>query len=259
MILFNINRRRRSLNNHLSKPGPQHLGLVVLICFFLNRTAEAQGSLTAVFPSAALTQDQVGLLLPFGGGDVQSIYSGSALALMMPSGGTITQIAFRVDGPFGNSVNATVPDIEIHLSTTPVNPADISNFFAQNRGPDETVVLPRGSLHFQSSWSNPGPNPFALTIPLSKSFTYDPKGGNLLLEMFIFQAATGSRIPLDGTVVDASKIAGRIGSDEADLFGGGSAPVLQLTFFPIPEPRVSLILTIGLTSFVLMGKAKKCR
>ena len=53
----------------------------------------AQGTLTAVLPSRAVNADEGGSFFPFDpAAHFQAVYTASALAPVMPFGGTITQI-----------------------------------------------------------------------------------------------------------------------------------------------------------------------
>lgn len=78
----------------------------------------------------------------------------------------ITQIAYR-PGLRGHAFSSTLPNIQIDLSTTS-RPADsLSMVFAQNVGPDDTVVY-SGALPLSSNFTGPplGPKDFDIVIDL---------------------------------------------------------------------------------------------
>jgi hypothetical protein len=96
----------------------------------------------------------------------------------------ITQLAFRLDTTFGSAFSATIPHIQINLSTTQASVDGLSPIFADNIGADETVVL-NGELSLASSFNNLGKDPqeFDVFIPLETPFLYDYTQGNLLLDV----------------------------------------------------------------------------
>ena len=99
----------------------------------------------------------------------------------------ITQIAFRPDSEAGAAFAATIPSIEIRLSTTTKAPDGLSAVFADNVGANDTVVY-AGALSLSSSFDGPpeGPKAFDIVINLQTPFNYDPAAGNLLLDVRVF-------------------------------------------------------------------------
>src|ERR1041385_3077113 len=77
----------------------------------------------------------------------QQVYDASQFAETIPNEGLITEIDFRVDGPHGFGFVATLPDIQINLSTTAKGPDSLSPIFSENVGGDDTVVLSRSEEH----------------------------------------------------------------------------------------------------------------
>ena len=102
----------------------------------------------------------------------------------------ITQIAFRPDAMSGAAFAATIPSIEIRLSTTTRAPDELSEVFADNVGADDTIVF-AGALPLSSSFAGPigGPKAFDIVINLQTPFVYDPTRGNLLLDVRVFEGA----------------------------------------------------------------------
>lgn len=125
----------------------------------------------------------------------QQVYAASEFSALLPNGGYITHVSFRVDGtrdPF----SSTLPDIQFNLSTTPKAVDGLSPTFAENVGADDTVVYGRATLSL-SGTAGFSPNPFDVTIPLQAPFFYKPAAGNLLLD--IRNYAGGITKPFDAS------------------------------------------------------------
>jgi hypothetical protein len=236
----------------------------------ISASVAAQGTLRSdIFPQQYASSEAPGSMAPFATGGVRymMVYSGGLFGSAIADGALITQIAFRIDGPNGgqfgggNTVSASLPDIEIHMSTSqagsilsqpPLDQFGTRNF-APNVGADDTVVFQRGSLNWQSSWSSTGPNPFALKIPLSRSFQYNPAAGSLVIDMYVYSRST------DGLMLDtaagggADALAGPIGSSQGR--GPQGAAMIELTYFPVPEPGMCSMLFLGTLVIVAYRKA----
>ena len=129
----------------------------------------------------------------FGGNLAHAVYRKQqvyAAAHFPPGPITIHELRYRpapwMGGPFSN----TVPAIEFLLSTTAHPPGDLDTTYANNVGPDETVVF-SGPLRLSSSFltlSN-GTKTFDIVIPLTTPFVYDPALGHLLVEARVSKAA----------------------------------------------------------------------
>jgi hypothetical protein len=191
-----------------------------------------------------------------------AIYGGVELVSAMPFGGTITQIAFRIDEAVrGGSREFDLSDLEIRMSTSPSLAAVVpSPTFADNVGPDETVVLPRGPVHLESHLASTGPNPLDLVVRLKTPFKYNPNTGSLAIDFRTY----GMQIP--SPLIDATPegfLKTNVGLDgpvdfvNAEFF---RAPVIQISFVPVPEPA-SGILILGGLFFTLIGKLRRgtCR
>ena len=126
----------------------------------------------------------------------QQVYAASEFG---DAGGPIriTALAFRPDtNMWASAFAGSLPRVQINFSTTAVNPGKLSLFFAENVGPDETVVF-TGPLALSSSFTGPaeGPKDFDIRIPLTTPFLYDPKSGNLLMDVRNFEG--GTLLPFD--------------------------------------------------------------
>lgn len=103
---------------------------------------------------------------------------------------TIMELRLRPNARTGRAFTATIPNLQINLSTTGIEPDHLRGTFAQNVGTNDTVVF-QGPLTVSSGFAGPvnGPKEFDIIIPLSTPFLYDPSRGNLLID---FRNASGS-------------------------------------------------------------------
>src|SRR3984893_15100351 len=163
----------------------------------------------------------------------QQVFDASQFSRLNSGGGLINRIAFRGHGP-GIPFTATVPQLQVNLSTTSKSPDNLSSTFAENVGPDDTRVF---SGPFQTVGTFTGdPTNFEVVINFSKPFYYDPTKGNLLLDIRNTQG--GVEVPpnqqqLDGTLnerdsvsrawnygnVTAATVGQSGGVDEKDTYG----------------------------------------
>jgi hypothetical protein len=101
----------------------------------------------------------------------------------------LTGVTFRRDAsaaPFDNGIAL----LTVRLSTTPVQPDNLSLTFAANYG-GEVVTVHDGPIEIASpTESEPGrPAPFEMEVPFDMPFSYDPAEGNLLVEVVVNAAA----------------------------------------------------------------------
>ena len=83
------------------------------------------------------------------------------------------------------------PDVEVMLSSGAPDPDMLSAVFAENLGPDATLVFDRG-LTLESVESTAMPRPLDIILPLTQAFPYDPANGNLLVDLRIDGCPIGS-------------------------------------------------------------------
>jgi hypothetical protein len=103
---------------------------------------------------------------------------------------TITGLSFRFDG--GTVAAQKQVECEIRMSTMALPLVAMAVDFAQNRGADELVVLPRQVVTLPGQTAAATPNPFLPAIPLAVPFAYDPGPGPLLLEIVVFGQPPGA-------------------------------------------------------------------
>jgi hypothetical protein len=142
------------------------------------------------------------------------------------------------------------PNFRLSLSTTSRSPTTLSPTFADNIGPDHTLVLFRDPLTLTTA-NLPGPGntrQFDLTFPFQRPFLYDPAVGNLLAE---FQsgppATTGDTIFFDlvagDPTVNAVAAFGSSTATTGDVLGIGL--ITQFTVQAVPEPSTFALLGLG--------------
>jgi len=112
------------------------------------------------------------------------------------NGGWITDLFFRADA-YSAGFFATVSDVDIHLSTTQRPPDGLSPIFSENTGPDDMLVF---SGSFTVGSYSPFDSPeafFADHVSLATEFWYDPRKGNLLLDVWVFEGVASVIPPFD--------------------------------------------------------------
>jgi hypothetical protein len=163
----------------------------------------------------------------------QQVFDAAQFSRLNSGGGLINRIAFRGHGP-GVPFNATVPQLQVNLSTTSKAPDGLSSTFAENVGADDTQVF---SGPFSTAVTFTGdPTNFQVVINFTTPFFYNPTKGNLLLD--IRNSQGGVEVPpndqqLDGTSATGDSVsrvynygdvtaatAGQTGGiDEKDSYG----------------------------------------
>ncbi len=170
---------------------------------------------------------------------LQEIYDASAL----PGGPIIiTEVRFRPSARYGAAFTATISNINIRLSTTPVAPVALSPTFAQNVGSNETVVF-NGALPLSSAFSGAasGPKAFDMVVTLTTPFTYDPAAGNLLIDFRNYSSSTATHVDAGASPDRKANRAFAVGADSttATTVDFGS-DVLQFAYTPVSSPPVIL-------------------
>lgn len=222
-----------------------------LLAFLLPAAALLGQTLVVVPDSHGSIDGSSSTNVPFGRSvptRVQYVYDGSLFA----GPGTITAVAFRLDG--GTTAASKVVDCEFSLSTAPASLVNLSVDFAQNRGTNATVVLPRQLLTLPAQSSGTTPNPFLPAIPLTTAFAYDPAQGPLVLEIVVFGQPPGA-YSFDVTYVCTSA---ELAVGPASCIGSNGLPVTVLSTTPqviwgrpwVPQlrdamPNTLAVLTLG--------------
>ncbi|HXJ58333.1 MAG TPA: PEP-CTERM sorting domain-containing protein [Verrucomicrobiae bacterium] len=174
----------------------------------------------------------------------------------------------RVGGPFliteirfseavgSVHIDANLPNVRIELSTTGRNPDGLSSTFADNVGSDSRMVF-SGPLHFYDR----GLGAFDIRIPLQTPFAYDPRAGNLLMDVRNFQVVPILDIP---RYMDAADIVGDTVSSvyAPDVNSSTATQIDSLglwTLFeviPVPEPSTWAILLLGIGAALVGARTR---
>src|ERR1051326_9125814 len=121
----------------------------------------------------------------------QQIYDAAQFSAVDPGYKYISAIYFRADSSV-RTVGTWITNIQINLSTTSRSVTNLSPVFAENIGPDDTVVFGPQVLSIQGGGCC-SPQAFDVGVALTKPFFYDPAAGNLVLDVRNF---SGGPVPL---------------------------------------------------------------
>jgi hypothetical protein len=175
-------------------------------------------------------------------------------ATLPPSWNTpviITALAFRLEGQSTFSFNAVVPRLEIRLSTTTRTPATMGNLYSDNAGPDSIVAFAHDDVHLTSE-NGPGPTPFGLFLPLDRPFLYNANSGNLLYNLKISGGSFAGSGDIDAQGLGGGAFATTVpGITTVPLF---VMPVTEFSWIAIPEPKVSVLLFLGVPAVIMIRK-----
>lgn len=179
----------------------------------------------------------------------QQVYGASDFTRRMAEGGYIHGLRFdiadSVDG--GRPFLATLPAIQINLSTTSRAVDGLSAVFSENVGADNTVVLGLSALTLSDSQRGGADIIITFTTP----FFYDPRAGNLLMDVFNFGGGVSSPFNGNSSSSDTTSSVFSTGSvQDATGYVNTGGLVTVFTVTPIPEPgSLALIgLAVALTA-----------
>lgn len=110
----------------------------------------------------------------------QQVYNSSLFTNASHGSIYVTTLTFYGASAASPSVDWIVPSMQINLSTTSKTADNLSMVFAENVGPDDTMVLAPTSYYFPDS-----PD----VILFNRPFRYTPPLGNLLLDVRIFDGS----------------------------------------------------------------------
>ena len=214
--------------------------------------AYTQTPVSVVAPPEAITiQDGNSSFAPFEtSGRFQQVYDSSIFSVRFPpTAGLIQQVLFRVDIA-GHGFRATIPNIQLNLSTTGRSADSLSTIFANNVGSDDTTALGPSSVLFLA-----GEGTFSVLFDVrDHPFYYDPAEGNLLIDFRINQGFGTIDPSQRVAILDAYNVAGDsissiYASGNPGVLTGGETSSLGLAtvfiFTPVPEPSILVILSIG--------------
>ncbi len=255
-----------SASNHWNEPcGRRGFGLPVLVLAALAGLLGGADRVAAdmiVAPNAQTASQGGGLIVGEVNARYQEVFSASQFAGLGPI--TITEIAYRPASAAHAGGPTTDHGVRFDLSTTTAAPGAMSDTFANNVGPDDTVVFSGDWTRSTASTNGPGnTKAFDITLALTTPFLYDPGKGNLLLDIrspsttdsifpFLTDEKAGAGTPVDTVAGNPSTSA--TGSSLDDLIGIPGGPVVQFTFTPAvapaPEPSSLALLGVGIATLV---------
>jgi hypothetical protein len=173
----------------------------------------------------------------------QQVYGAADFSTISAGGGMITSIAFGFADPAARG--GGVSNIQINLSTTFKAVDGLSTTFAQNVGNDDKQVFGPRAIEW---YTNTG---FAAHFELASPFFYDPKKGNLLMDMRVFQSGfpymgmgTMAMWASDFVTDNASRVSS-FNVNDATGSADTIALVTQFNVSPIPEPSTWAMLLLG--------------
>ena len=175
------------------------------------------------------------------GSRYQQVFDASQFS-SISNGGTILLIVFRKNGDSSRTSAQTISNLQVNLSTTEKRPDSLSLVFAENVGGDDTIVFGPGRRELVGSGGPDEPEIFDVFIGFRSTFFYDPRAGNLLLDIRNYSGSVsdGELFRLDGhdaTNDSISSIFG--GSDRASQVSSFGFVTLFSTF-PVPEVAIFL-------------------
>ena len=180
---------------------------------------------------------------------IQMLFPASDFAGLPASKRLLVAFNFRGDQTQTQAVDWNFPDEEFWISTTDKTSATLSTVFADNHGPEKTLVHD-GSYVFRILGSGPpqGPRDFADGMRFQRPFYYDPSKGNLLIEQINY----GGSMPNISPTIDVRS------TQEFTLLGGDfnpngttgtlftGLPVMLFEF--VPEPSTVVLAGLALVS-----------
>jgi hypothetical protein len=185
----------------------------------------------------------------------QQIYGASAFSsLTAPE--FITSISFRLSDFNPQAFSATLPSIQIDLSTTSRAVDGLSSTYASNVGSNDTVVFNQGPLSLSSAGGS-SPAPFDITIVLQHPFLYDPSQGNLLLDVRNFGGGTSAFFDAQNVSGDATaRVYGNGDGVSASTGSVDTAGLITSFGFSSPGPGVTTVpepVNAAMLSFAALG------
>jgi hypothetical protein len=173
----------------------------------------------------------------------------------------IDQLSLR-DAPGTGPNDFSMTLLNLYLSTSPKFPNTsgplMSTTFADNVGPDNTLVFSGPVTVSSPGCAGPAVCPFDININFTTPFLYNPTLGSLLLDLKV----TGySGVDGEG---DAVSFSGPNGGSVANVFSDGlnettggfdfGGDIFQLRYTAAPEPAAGALVFIGAAALALMRR-----
>ena len=166
---------------------------------------------------------------------VQQAYPAEEFASLPQGKSQLIRFAFRPDERVGGPRTVSFDNLLIRFSTTGRDPVDLSNTFAENIGPDATIVFDGPlTIHTDNVGPPGGPKDFDYIFDLQPPFLYDPSEGNLLWD--ISYSAQSAELLNDGLTPDifgGGTLIGAFDTEAEVATRRGDGLVTEFTFAPL--------------------------
>lgn len=232
----------------------------VFACMFVIGLFSPVYAQSIVVPNQFTNQSGFGISSAFNcvspnGVRTQTLFPGNQL-----TAGTIEAISTRLFPGSSGFSEVIIPDVTIKMSTTTVTEGNLNSFFADNVGKDETVVF-QGDLSLAAPSCNTNPCPFADPLNLTRSFTFNPEEGNLLVEFVIPPCSNGVPIEVRSDVTSELET---ILVNNSNLPNGSDIGLGVITEFsfsakrPIPSLSewglITMACILGIVGFIVVRR-----
>ena len=177
---------------------------------------------------------------------LQFFFPASDFAGLPASHRLLAAFNFRGDQTQTQAVDRIFPDGDFWISTTTRTSATLSTVFADNHGPDKTLV--HSGQYTQHILGSGTPREFAESTHFQNPFYNDPAEGNLLIEHIWYTQGSASQPRLD--VQSGAEIfilvGGSPNATSGSLFTGRSVTQFEFTSTTVPEPgAITQVLFVG--------------
>jgi hypothetical protein len=257
------------------------IAAVLFVSVSLVLPAAAFALSSVVVPRAFTNVDAPGdNIYPFNCGNLsipsaryQQVYLGGQI-----DSAVINTMSFRLGNTLVNNPGfppTILTDVMITMSTTQAAPDTLSSTFADNVGPDETVIW-SGDLTISAPDCSQAVCPFVVNIPFQNTFEFDPALGNLLVDIRLPACVNlGNFVTFDSTL-EPDGVIGRVFSLDVASPTGSADGVGLVTRFggmgferviaSMPVPTLSEWGIVGAVAglmlagvfFVMRRKKKSC-
>lgn len=173
----------------------------------------------------------------------------------------IDQLSFRL-APGTGSGDVNMTNLDLYLSTSPKAPDTISTTFADNVGPDNTLVFSGPFTDSSLGCNGPAPCPFDINITFTTPFLYNPMQGSLLLDLRITGVSGDGVLDSMDFAGPSGGIVGMVGmlNDTTAVGTFYSGDIVQLRYTAaVPEPATGALLFMGAAALALMKRNRSTR
>jgi len=180
----------------------------------------------------------------------------------------IDQFSYRA-APGTGPLPFTITSFNVYLSTSSKFPNTsgplMSTIFADNVGPDNTLVYSGPFTANSPGCAGPAVCPFDVSVTFTTPFLYNPSQGRLLLDLNItgFTGGTG-KFDSVSFVGPPSGTGGSIATLDGGLLDATghvnfSGDIVQLRYTAIPEPASGVLVFMGAAALAVMRRRRASR